>query len=96
MGRLHLKPIGLSSEATASIHRNVSQGYYKISTGGEKVFVPYKKDEMGEIHTFISPGRAKYKHMKWTKTHTWSDQEKAKKSHWKYTPTFGGLNTVSK
>jgi hypothetical protein len=87
-------PIKCNYEVTRSIHENVSGGYYNISTSGEKIFVPYKKNELGEIHRFISPGISRYKHMKWTKTRGWSDKEKAKKSRWKYHPTFGGLNTA--
>lgn len=96
MSRQCLKPIRLSSEATASIHQNVSKGYFEVSDNGVKTFVPYDKNEFGEIHGFISPGIAQYKHMKWTKTHNWKDQKKAKASKWKYSPTFRGLNTVSK
>lgn len=96
MNRIVLKPIRMSMEASASIHENVSPGYYNISLSGEKVFVPYNKNELGEIHSFISPGIDKHKRMKWTKTHTWKNQEKAKQSKWHHTTTFGGLNTVSK
>lgn len=88
-------PIRLDSHATASIHENMSRGYYKIDTSGQKVFIPYDRNEMGELHSFISPHRMRYKHMKWTKTRHWKDREKANKSNWKYHPTFGGLNTVS-
>ena len=94
--RILIKPIKLSSQATASIHQNVSPGYYEIGPKGEKRFVPYTTNEFGEIHEFISPHLRRYKHMKWTKTHDWKDQKKAKKSRWKYHPTYGGLNTVSK
>lgn len=93
--RALLIPIRLDSHATASIHENVSRGYYKIDTSGQKIFVPYDRNEMGEIHSFISPRRMQYKHMKWTKTRKWKDKEKAKKSSWKYHPIFSGLNTVS-
>ena len=88
-------PIRLNSHTTSSIHENVSRGYYQIDTSGQKVFVPYDKNEMGKIHSFISPQRMQYKHMKWNKTRKWKDREKAKKSKWKYHPTFGGMNTVS-
>lgn len=96
MRRILLKPIRLATEATSSIHQNVSPGYYNIDSYGIKTFIPYDKDEVGEIHSFISPRINTYRHMKWTKTHHWKDKEKAKKSKWKYHPTFGGLNTVSK
>lgn len=94
MSREALKPIKMSMEASSSIHKNVSQGYYQLSPAGEKVFVPYDKNEIGEIHCFISPSINKRKRMKWTKTHKWKDQEKAQKSKWYHHPTFGGLNTV--
>ena len=96
MRRESLKPIYLSSETTASIHRNVSEGYYEILDSGLKIFIPYTKNEFGEIHEFISLQIQRYKHMKWTKTHEWKNQQKAKKSRWKYHPTFGGLNTVTR
>jgi len=96
MSRECLKPIRMSMEASSSIHNNVSKGYYNISPTGEKTFVPYVNNEIGEIHTFISPGINRYKRMKWTKTHKWKDKSQAKKSSWKYHPTFGGLNTVGK
>jgi len=96
MGRYHLKPIPISLEASSSIHLNVSKGYYNISSSGHKIFVPYDKNEIGEIHSFISPNLNKYRKMKFIKTRRWKDQESAKKSKWKYTPTFGGLNTVKK
>ena len=86
----------MSLEASSSIHENVSRGYYEISPSGKRIFIPYDKNEMGEIHSFISPRIKRYRHMKWTKTHEWTDKVKAKKSMWKYTPTFGGLNTISK
>lgn len=94
MKRILLKPIHLSSEATSSIHENVSKGYYQVTPSGTKIFIPYNKVEMGEIHSFISPGIDTYKNMKWTKTHEWKDQKKAKSSKWYYHSTFGGLNTV--
>lgn len=78
------------------IHQNVSLGYTIVKADGTREFVPYDKDELGEIHSFISPSRDRYKRMKWTKTHDWKDQTKAKKSTWKYTPVMRGLNTVSK
>lgn len=96
MNREHLKSIRMSMEASSSIHANVSQGYYEVSLTGQKVFVPYDKNELGEIHSFISPNINRRKHMKWTKTHEWKNQKKAKKTKWHYHPTFGGLNTVSK
>ena len=85
-----------TSEASSSFHKNISRGYYEINDKGEKVFVPYDKNEMGELHSLLSPGKEHYKHMKWTKTHDWKDQKKAKKSRWKKTKIMGGLNTVSK
>ena len=87
-------PIKCNFEITQSIHEHVSRGYYDISSNGEKIFMPYNSNEIGEIHSFISPGRMRYKHMKWTKTRRWEDKEKAIKSRWKYHPTFGGLNTA--
>ena len=96
MSRALLIPIKLAAHVTSSIHENISRGYFKIDPSGERVFVPYQKNEMGEIHSFISPGISRYKHMKWTKTKNWKNKEKAKSSKWKFHPTFGGLNTVSK
>lgn len=90
------KSFRVNTEVSASIHENISRGFTQILPDGTRVFVPYQKEEMGEIHSFISPSRSRFKHMKWTKTHEWKDQEKAKKSRWKYTPTFKGLNTISK
>jgi hypothetical protein len=90
------KYLSVPTEVSASIHKNVSKGYYQIDSNGNRTFVPYDKNEAGEIHSFISPGKMRYRHMKWTKTHDWKDQEKAKKSKWKYTPIFGGLNTKKK
>ncbi len=91
-----LKYFSVPSEVSSSMHENISRGYYEISPKGERKFVSYDTDEMGKLHSFLSPSRDRYKHMKWTKTHDWKDQKKAKKSHWKETKTFGGLNTVSK
>lgn len=91
--RLHLKPIKLNAAVTSSIHENVSQGYVNISPEGERTFVPYNTNEMGEIHSFISPSIRQYRHMKWTKTHDWKDKDKAKKSKWKYTKVHKGMNT---
>jgi hypothetical protein len=85
-----LKPIHLSSNASASIHANVSLGYYVVDPRGTKTFVPYDKNEMAEIHGFISPGINKYKQTKW------KDKDKANRSIWKFQPTYGGLNTISK
>lgn len=96
MGRSYLKPIRLASQATSSIHQQVSRGYTQTDPNGISTFVPYTSNEMGEIHSFISPARSKYKHMKWAKTHKWKDQVKAKQSIWKFTPTFGGYNTGSR
>jgi len=96
MGREALRPIKMSMAASASIHQNVSQGYYNISPEGERTYVPYAKSEFGEIHSFISPRIDTYKKMKWNKTKDWKDQSKAKKSKWKSTAVFSGMNTVSK
>ena len=73
--RALLVPIRLKSHVTASIHENMSRGYYKIETSGQKVFIPYSKNEMGELHSFISPYKMRYKHMKWTKTRKWKNRE---------------------
>ena len=91
-----LKPIRLASEVTESLHREVSRGYYETTPEGEKKWVSYTRNELGEIHSFISPGRVRYKRMKWTKTKDWKDKAKAKKAHFKYHPTYGGLNTKPK
>lgn len=96
MSRLALKPIKLAMEATSSIHQNLSHGYFETTPTGEKFYVPYTRQEIGEMHSFISPRINTYKHMKWTKTHRWLDRKKAKASKWKYHPTFGGLNTAPK
>lgn len=91
-----LVPIRVSSSTYSSIHKNVSRGYYIINKSGEKTFVPYNKNEVGEIHSFISPQKMRYKHMKWTKTKKWKNKEKAKNSKWICHSVFNGLNTVSK
>lgn len=85
-----------TSAVSSSFHQNVSDGYVQIDEDGSRKFIPYDKNDMGHIHSLLSPGGNRYKHMKWTKTHEWKDQEKAKKSRWKRTPVMGGLNTVSK
>jgi hypothetical protein len=90
------KPIRVGMEATASIHQNVSVGYYAVSPTGERTFVPYTPQEKTGIHFFISPGIKRKNHVKWKKTKGWKDRAKAKASQWHYHPTFGGLNTVSK
>lgn len=82
------------SEVSASFHQNISRGYYQVDEQGNKTFVPYNKNEMGELHSLLSPGKDHYKHMKWTKTHRWNDKEKAKKSRWKKTKIMGGMNTA--
>lgn len=94
--REHLKPIRMSLEASSSIHDNVSKGYVQITPDGTRTFIPYQRNELGEIHGFISPTISKNKRLKWTKTRDWKDKEKASKSKWKMTAVMGGLNTVSK
>jgi hypothetical protein len=83
-----------TSEASSSLHQNISRGYYEIDEQGNKVFVAYDRDEMGQLHSLLSPGKDHYKHMKWTKTHDWKDRVKAKKSRWKKTKVMGGMNTA--
>lgn len=89
------KNIKSSVEDSKNIHKNVSLGYFIINKDKTRTFVPYSSQELGEVHTFISPSISRKKHMKWTKTRRWKNKEKAKNSKWNYTPTFGGLNTVT-
>ncbi len=89
------KAFRVDSETSSSMHQNVSKGYTQISPNGERVFVPYVKQELAVIHSGLTP-KNHYEHMKWTKTRHWKDKTKAKTSKWKYTPTFSGMNTVSK
>jgi len=89
-----MKNFSVPSEVSSSMHENISRGYYQIDPKGGRTYVPYTTDEMGELHSFLSPNRDKYKNMKWNKTKDWKDKEKAKKSRWKETKIVGGLNTV--
>ena len=91
-----LKYFSVPTAVSSSIHENVSRGYFEIDSNGNKKFVPYNENELGEIHCFLNPFKNRYNHMKWTKTHEWKDKQKAKKSTWKYTKVHNGLNTVSK
>jgi hypothetical protein len=72
----------------------MSRGYYQIDEQGNKTFVAYDKNEMGELHSLLSPGKDHYRHMRWTKTRDWKDRDKAKKSRWKKTKIMGGQNTA--
>jgi hypothetical protein len=92
----HAKNFKAPSEVSASFHANISRGYYSVDEKGNKTFIPYDTNEMGELHSFLSPGKDHYKHMKWNKTKDWKDKEKAKKSKWTKTEISGGLNTISK
>jgi len=92
----YAKDFKSTSEVSSSFHTNISRGYWKTDEKGKRTFVSYDTNEMGELHSFLSPGKDHYKHMKWNKTKDWKDKEKAKKSKWKKTEITGGLNTISK
>jgi hypothetical protein len=91
-----LKYFSVPTPVSASIHENVSRGYFQTDENGNKKFVPYTEEEFGEIHSFLNPMKNRFNHMKWTKTRDWKDKKKAEKSKWKYTKVGGGLNTISK
>ena len=91
-----LKYFSVPTAVSSSIHENVSRGYFEIDSNGNKKFVPYNENELGEIHCFLNPLKNRYTHMKWAKTREWKDKQKAKKSKWKCTKISGGLNTISK